>query len=378
MSVKDQRAAAAAAGQSMSDWKNSNSNQSTARSKASSYQPNKQVRPSPKPGKQVRPSPKPSRPSPGRVPTPQQVANMSVKDRREAAKAAGMSMAQFKGNEPRPNPNIPNQSQNNAGMNANNADMLTTNQATPGRLSSEGLYQDRYNVGYTGEKDQGDEYASNAYYGSIKDAFKGAIFGKNLRPGETKDQAFARELDWFTGSGNDDGYAGDILKLIDSGYFNVSDENYNKAVEAAEGYDWDNRLEVAGRDAHGGGTYDSRVGGVAGNHVAAMDEWNYNMDTYGQPKAPGQHGYVEPDQSNDYEHISNDYGSPRPTDPNGYFTDVRSPSPSPAPKQNYDPFAARAGRQVGVKGVEQSNPFMNFSNPFGNFKFDPKRFNQGQ
>ena len=105
--------------------------------------------------------------------------------RRDAARGAGMSLRDYKkglasgtiNKHGQPTRQFEgkqdNKPVNNTGFNANNADMLTTNQATPGRLSSEGLYQDRYNVGYHGEDDQGDEYASNAYLGSIKSYFKG-------------------------------------------------------------------------------------------------------------------------------------------------------------------------------------------------------------
>lgn len=123
------------------------------------------------------------------------------------------------------------------------------------RQTSEGLYQDRYNVGYSGDDDKGDMYASNAFMGSTKGYFENYNAGKDN---------FLHAYKNYVGIKRDEGYAGDVLKLIDQGRIkNVDDDTYNMIVTDAKNYDWGKRNKIAGLDAHGGGTYDSRVGGRA-------------------------------------------------------------------------------------------------------------------
>lgn len=123
------------------------------------------------------------------------------------------------------------------------------------RQSSEGLYQDRYNVGYHSDDDKGDEYASNSFMGSTKRYFDNYNAGKDN---------FLHAYKNYVGIKRDEGYAGDVLKLIDQGRIkDVDDDTYNMIVTDAKNYDWDKRNEIAGRDAHGGGSYDSRAGGRA-------------------------------------------------------------------------------------------------------------------
>lgn len=121
------------------------------------------------------------------------------------------------------------------------------------RQSSEGLYQDRYNVGYHSDDDKGDPYASNSFMGSTKGYFDNYNAGKDN---------FLHAYKNYVGLERDEGYAGDVLKLIDQGRIkNVDDDTYNMIVTDAKNYDWDERNKIAGLDAHGGGSYDSRIGG---------------------------------------------------------------------------------------------------------------------
>ncbi len=216
------------------------------------------------------------------------------------------------------------------------------------RMSSEGLYQDRYNVGYHGADDQGDEYASNASHGSI------ASYFKDYNNGE---KSFGQAYNSFVGSDRKDGYAGDVLKLIDSGRMKVSDDQYNMIVTDAQNYDWENRAEIAGRDAHGGGTYDARVGGLSGKHTAAMDNWQQNQDA-----GYYQAGAMDPAQAAAmYGNRSSNIDTPNANKADNYY--------------QYNPQTS--GSQVGVRGVVQPG-VPSTANLFNNFRFDPGRFMQGQ
>ena len=137
------------------------------------------------------------------------------------------------------------------------------------RMSSEGLYQDKYSVGesegfagydYAGGEQHSDQ--RNAW-GIVDDYFKGYQEGT---------QSFDRAYSSFVGDGQNAGYAGDILKMIDKGIFpGVSDDAYNRAVVDAKAYNWDARgkregyMSDASRDFAGYDpdySYDIRAGGL--------------------------------------------------------------------------------------------------------------------
>lgn len=139
------------------------------------------------------------------------------------------------------------------------------------RMSSEGLYQDRYNVGYHGADDMGDMYASQAAMGSIASYFKNYNSGK---------QDFSEAYHNFVDGDRTGGYAGDVLKMIDQGRMKVTDDQYNRIVVDAQNYDWDKRNEIAGRDA-GQASYDSRVGGMAQSSINANKEWQDRQESMG-------------------------------------------------------------------------------------------------
>ncbi len=139
------------------------------------------------------------------------------------------------------------------------------------RMSSEGLYQDRYNVGYHGADDMGDMYASNAALGSIASYFKDYNAGK-------KD--FSEAYHSFVDGDRTGGYAGDVLKMIDQGRMKVSDDQYNRIVVDAQNYDWDKRNEIAGIDA-GQASYDARTGGISQSSINANQEWQDRQQSMG-------------------------------------------------------------------------------------------------
>ena len=197
------------------------------------------------------------------------------------------------------------------------------------RMSSEGLYQDRYNVGYHGDNDKGDEFASTSFMGSLNSAFD------DYRKGGS----FMHSYNKYVGTGRDEGYAGDVLKLIDQGRLKVNDDQYNMIVTDAENYDWDRRGEIAGRDS-GDYYYDSRTGGRAGNQTdEAQQEY---MKSIGHPAASGFQNDYDQGTSNQYQ--QNQYQQQN--------------------NMNYD--------------FSQFMPTMKGSSKFNTFQFDPFKFLQGQ
>lgn len=146
--------------------------------------------------------------------------------------------------------------------------------ASQGRLSSEGLYQDRYSVGKSGQNDKGEKYVSQGALGSINDYF--GIKGNTQE--EVRDSwnnfDFDKGYKSWTHTGRGDGgghggYAGDVLKLIDQNNFKVTDEQYNRVVNDAKNYNWDSKMASDGtqagashKDFDASGTYDARIGGT--------------------------------------------------------------------------------------------------------------------
>ena len=213
------------------------------------------------------------------------------------------------------------------------------------RMSSEGLYQDRYNVGYHSDDDLGDEYASTAFQGSVNKTFD------KFRKGE---QNFFQAYQQYVGSGRDEGYAGDVLKLIDSGKLKVSDDQYNMVVTDAQNYDWDKRGEIAGRDS-GDSYYDSRAGGRAGNQTdEAQQEY---MKSIGHPAAGGF--------QNDYDQgTSNQYQQNQSQQQNNMNYDFSQFMPSQRQGQKFQSYQGYSGPTSFGAGMK--------------FSFDPSKFMQGQ
>ncbi len=186
------------------------------------------------------------------------------------------------------------------------------------RMSSEGLYQDRYNVGYSGADDQGDMYASNAAMGSIKSYFD------NYNKGE---QDFSEAYHNFVDGDRTGGYAGDVLKMIDQGRMKVTDDQYNRIVIDAQNYDWDKRNEIAGRDA-GQASYDSRVGGMSQSSINANREWQERQENMGleslQETAEigggNANSSLEANQPFGYQHTPSQYQRKYDLGPQGFMT----------------------------------------------------------
>ena len=295
-------------------------------------------------------------------------AQMSVKDRRAAAKEAGMSMKEFKSGAS----SVPQKSMHTykPGHSAENTtaygktmgefmsldDYKDSNWAALNpnmdkykeggeRMSSKGLYQDRYNVGYHGDDDLGDEYASTSFQGSVNKTFD------KFRSGE---QNFFQAYQQYVGSGRDEGYAGDVLKLIDSGKLKVSDDQYNMVVTDAQNYDWDKRGEIAGRDS-GDSYYDSRAGGRAGNQTdEAQQEY---MKSIGHSAAGGF--------QNDYDQgTSNQYQQNQFQQQNNMNYDFSQFMPSQRQGQKFQSFQGYSGPTSFGAGMK--------------FSFDPSKFMQGQ
>ena len=234
--------------------------------------------PSPSPTPSPTPSPSPSpTPSPTPSPSPSPSSSSggggnvnrvgSVAYNRAQAKERGQTMRQYKAkgknNNPAPKPTTPTPTP------------TPTPTVTPtARLSSEGLYQDRYSVGKNGEDDLGDTYLSQGALGNINDYFK--ISGNTQEEvRESWNNAdFDKSYESWSHTGRSDGgghggYAGDVLKMIDQNNFKVTDEQYNRLVNDAKNYNWDSKMSSDGTQAgkshadfNASGTYDARIGGT--------------------------------------------------------------------------------------------------------------------
>ena len=227
------------------------------------------------------------------------------------------------------------------------------------RLSSEGLYQDRYNVGYHGADDKGDTYASQASLGNIGDYFKDY---------KTGDKSFGAAYNFFAGGNRKDGYAGDVLKMIDQGHMKVSDDDYNMLVTDASNYDWDNRNEIAGRDA-GSDSYDARTGGESQNNITANENFYKNRDA-------GYHmaGSMDHEEAAaKYGNTSQNFGSQE--------SDFAAPTQAAS---NFE--MPNVQQSMGPQYQGWQEQMSNSSKPYAsrskssmmNFNFSPYKFQQGQ
>jgi len=144
-----------------------------------------------------------------------------------------------------------------------------------GRGSSEGLYQDKYNVGKSGEDDKGDTYLSQGSLGSINSYFN--ISGNTQEDVVNSWNAndFEKSYADWKHTGNSEvgeghgGYAGDVLKMIDQNNFKVTDEQYNRLIEDTKNHNWNSQMSSDGTgsgrshaDFDPNGMYDARIGGT--------------------------------------------------------------------------------------------------------------------
>ncbi len=228
------------------------------------------------------------------------------------------------------------------------------------RMSSEGLYQDKYNVGYHGADDKGEDYASTSNLGDIGSYFKGFNQG---------DKSFGEAYHGWAGGNRKDGYAGDVLKFIDQGHMKVSDDDYNMLVTDASNYDWGNRNEIAGRDA-GSSTYDSRSGGESQNNITANENFYKNRDA-------GYHmaGSMDHEQAAaKYGNTSQNFGSQE--------SDFAAPTQAasnfemPTVPQSMGPQYQGWQEQMG--STSQSPYATRSKSSKMNFNFSPYKFQQGQ
>jgi hypothetical protein len=236
------------------------------------------------------------------------------------------------------------------------------------RMSSEGLYQDRYNVGYHGADDEGEQYASTANLGDIGSYFKGY---------NTGEKSFGEAYNSWAGSNRKEGYAGDVLKMIDNGGMKVSDDDYNMLVTDAKNYDWDHRGKIDGKDAHGGGqSYDARAGGQSQKNITANENFYKNRNAGYHQAGSMDHQqaiakYGNSNQSASYNSGPSEYGSQNQSNSNsnqsntsGFTREYSSFNYQPPQQQSY------------------TNPWSKSSKPNKtlniDFNFDPNRFNQGQ
>lgn len=126
-------------------------------------------------------------------------------------------------------------------------------------LSSQGLYQDRYAVGYHGKDDMGDNFVGSNHSESINQY----INDYNAHRGTNDIRA---GIDSYI---RDGGYAGDALKILDGKHkanLTSSDDIkwYNSLVHEARSFDWEAENQSRAGDA--GGYYDVRAGGLAAQY----------------------------------------------------------------------------------------------------------------
>jgi len=179
------------------------------------------------------------------------------------------------------------------------------------RLSSEGIYQDMYAAGYHGDDDKGQKYVSTGDLGSITSYFKDAS-------GNVVD--FSQGYQDWTSQG---GYAGDIIKAIDSGHLkvNLTDAQYNQAIKDAQNEDWGARAQKY-TAYNGGNAYDVRKGGTIYNSTdkgfgeqIIREGWNKGNSTTAQAYNNRLHilegktglkfeGFTDADRLNVYKPVS--------------------------------------------------------------------------
>ena len=214
------------------------------------------------------------------------------------------------------------------------------------RMSSEGLYQDKYNVGYHGADDEGDMFASNAALGSVASYFKDYNNGK-------KD--FSQVYHDFVEGDRTGGYAGDVLKLIDQGRMKVTDDQYNRIVVDAQNYNWDQKNARSGPQ---GSYYDVRAGGTASGYEpggSLTKAGGVHDDARAQ--AMNQTGSQQQSQAYQQQQMVNTYQEPQSANPNlGSVSGGRTNA-----YQNWQDKQGSGNKDLNI-----------------NFNFDPYKFMQGQ
>ena len=186
--------------------------------------------------------------------------------------------------------------------------------------SADGLFQDKYAVGYHSDDDKGNNFVGSQHSASINQAD-----GKTLK----------EKINNYV---KDGGYAGDGLKALEKHKHNLTSEKdirwYNGLVEEAKAFDWEAKNQSWAGDA--GGYYDIRAGGRAQNQTdEAKAEYMKQM----------QGGFT-----NDYDqNTSNQYQDNQYQQQNNATVDY-----------------------------SQFMPTMKGSSKFNTFQFDPFKFLQGQ
>lgn len=140
------------------------------------------------------------------------------------------------------------------------------NAPTDAFLSSDGLYQDRYAVGYHGKDDMGSNFVGSDHSESINQYINDHNAHRDINDIRSGIDSYIR----------DGGYAGDALKILDGKHKqNLTSAKdigwYNSLVKQAEGFDWEAENQSRAGDA--GGYYDVRAGGMSQSSIQANKEW---------------------------------------------------------------------------------------------------------
>lgn len=140
-------------------------------------------------------------------------------------------------------------------------------------LSSEGLYQDKYAVGYHGEDDMGENFVGSDHSESINQYISDHNKHRGINDIRSGIDSYIR----------DGGYAGDALKILDGKHKEnlTSPEDikwYNSLVQEAKAFDWEAENQSRAGDA--GGYYDVRAGGLSNSSRIANEEWAERQKQY--------------------------------------------------------------------------------------------------
>ena len=205
-------------------------------------------------------------------------------------------------------------------------------------MSSDGLYQDKYSVGETdgfGGYDYagGEQHSENRTASGIMDTYFKQYHGGT--------DSFERAYSSFVGNGQNEGYAGDILKLADQGHFNLTDDQYNRAVVDAQNYDWNDRGMEEGRMSDKSSQFDSYD-----------PNYSYDIRSGGLNQNQANHDYA----SNNGKHHS--------------LNAMRAENEAKFNSSNATGSSSEYDSQFEVDFEEPGN--------FGSWSFDPAKAQQGQ
>ena len=296
------------------------------------------------------------------------------------------------------NSQVSNKYKTRAGQKMNDNPNSPANKA---RKDGSQYYQGKYSVGYHNDYDQGEDYVSESALGNMRDYF----FKKNSGPGQYDFEGGL--ADWE----NEGGYAGDVIKWIDSGKsgMDVTDEQYNRLADSSENFDWKRKMNSMARQGSERGTvsasaqYDPRVGGHYTNtyedtsyhspdwrpegYVSANqgykdkkkdDAWaaNPNNPANGGSLSPnaGGAGYRGLSTEGKMGLVGNNYGSNQ----SDFAPNPNTASVTPVENNynNYDWEAQMSAAQNKINPYKSNNT-PSYSSSM-NFNFDPYKFQQGQ